>query len=217
MKKKIFLTESQLTKVIEKAVTKKLNEGNFSVEPDVKISPREKQISKVFGKYSGYLPDDLLRYIRKNPKLIIQRLFDVYGENLINYVEEIVNDNNMMSPMMEQTDMDDMDDMFDMDDMDDMDDMEPEVKKYPVNDYTFELSDSDINDLNNQKGEMRRFRGSIYVDGLVPNTDDKEYDRKLAIKILENYASKLPTRDFYIGGVGFKQRSLIEPYDNMDF
>lgn len=208
MKKKIFLTESQLTKVIEKAVTKKLNEGNFSVEPDVKISPREKQISKVFGKYSGYLPDDLLRYIRKNPKLIIQRLFDVYGENLINYVEEIVNDNNMMSPMMEQTDMDDM---FDMDDM------EPEVKKYPVNDYTFELSDSDINDLNNQKGEMRRFRGSIYVDGLVPNTDDKEYDRKLAIKILENYASKLPTRDFYIGGVGFKQRSLMEPYDNMDF
>lgn len=26
-----------------------------------------------------------------------------------------------------------------------------------------------------------------------------------------------PTREYYIGGAGFKQRSLIEPYDNMDF
>jgi hypothetical protein len=211
--KKFFLTESQLIEIIEKSVSKKLNEGNFSVEPDVKISPREKQISKVFGKYSGYLPDDLLRYIRKNPKLIIQRLFDIYGDNLISYVDEIIN-NNHMSPMMEQNYMEDMEDM---DNIDDMDDMEPEIKKYPVNDYEFELSDSDINDINNQKGEMRRFRGSIYVDGLVPSTDDKEYDRKLAVKILEKYASKLPTREFYVGGVGFKQRSFMEPYDNMDF
>ena len=27
-------------------------------------------------------------------------------------------------------------------------------------------------------GPMRRFRGSIYVDGMIPETDDVEYDRK---------------------------------------
>jgi hypothetical protein len=67
------------------------------------------------------------------------------------------------------------------------------------------------------KNPKRRFRGSIYIDGIVPETDDKEYDRKLAIKIIENFADKLPTKEYYIGGVGFKQRSFIEPYDNMDF
>lgn len=81
----------------------------------------------------------------------------------------------------------------------------------------FELDDSDIDEIYDNKGPNRRFRGSIYIDGIVPETDDKEYDRKLALKILENFASKLPTKEYYIGGVGFKQRSLTEPYDNMDF
>lgn len=81
----------------------------------------------------------------------------------------------------------------------------------------FELNDSDIDEIYDNKGPNRRFRGSIYIDGIVPETDDKEYDRKLALKILENFASKLPTKEYYIGGVGFKQRSLTEPYDNMDF
>ena len=100
---------------------------------------------------------------------------------------------------------------------DDMDDMEPKVERYPVDDFEFELDDSEVSDITNQKGRMRRFRGSIYVDELVPETDDKEYDRKLAMKILQNYASKLPTREHYIGGIGFKQSSMLEPYDNMDF
>jgi hypothetical protein len=125
--KKINLSESELAKIIQKVVIKKLNEQKFSVE-------------------------------QKNKELV---------------QNEISND--------------------------------------------FELNDSDIDEIYDNKGPNRRFRGSIYIDGIVPETDDKEYDRKLAIKILENFASKLPTKEYYIGGVGFKQRSLTEPYDNMDF
>jgi hypothetical protein len=125
--KKINLSESELAKIIQKVVIKKLNEQKFSVE-------------------------------QKNKELV---------------QNEISND--------------------------------------------FELNDSDIDEIYDNKGSNRRFRGSIYIDGIVPETDDKEYDRKLAIKILENFASKLPTKEYYIGGVGFKQRSLTEPYDNMDF
>jgi hypothetical protein len=125
--KKINLSESELAKIIQKVVIKKLNEQKFSVE-------------------------------QKNKELV---------------QNEINND--------------------------------------------FELNDSDIDEIYDNKGPNRRFRGSIYIDGIVPETDDKEYDRKLAIKILENFASKLPTKEYYIGGVGFKQRSLTEPYDNMDF
>jgi hypothetical protein len=106
--KKINLSESELAKIIQKVVIKKLNEQKFSVE-------------------------------QKNKELV---------------QNEISND--------------------------------------------FELNDSDIDEIYDNKGSNRRFRGSIYIDGIVPETDDKEYDRKLAIKILENFASKLPTKEYYI-------------------
>ena len=96
-------------------------------------------------------------------------------------------------------------------------DMDEEPNKYPVDDVMFDLDDSDVADIMSTDGRTRRFRGSIYIDEIIPETDDVEYDRKLAIKVLENYAKKLPTREYYIGGAGFKQRSLIEPYDSMDF
>ena len=203
---KIIITESQLAKIIKKTITNKLNEGNFSVEPDIEISPREKQVADLFGPYSGHIPDDVLRYMRKNPRLIIQRLLDTYGESLIGYVEDAIESRNrqwVSGEMSEQSEMDE--------------DFEESSSKLPVDDVNFMLDDSDVNEIFESEGNKRRFRGSIYVDGIVPETDDKEYDRKLAIKVLENYADKLPTKEFYIGGVGFKQRSLTEPYDNMDF
>jgi len=100
---------------------------------------------------------------------------------------------------------------------DDEEEDEEEVIKYPVDDFNFELSDSDMMDIYDHKGPTRRFRGSIYIDDLVPETDDKEYDREVAKKMMEYYRKQIRNKESYVGGVGFKQRSLIEPYDNMDF
>ena len=60
-------------------------------------------------------------------------------------------------------------------------------------------------------------RGSIYYDGVVPETDDVEYDRAVAKKILDYERKKLNNMETYVGGAGFKTGSLIDPYDNMDF
>ena len=79
------------------------------------------------------------------------------------------------------------------------------------------MDESDINDIYDHKGPLRRFRVSIYIDDMVPETDDKEYDRAVAKKMLEFYRSQIKNRETYVGGVGFKQRSLLDPYDNMDF
>ena len=49
--KKFVISESQLTKLIQKSVTKKLNEQKFSVEPNVHMTSREKELENVFGKY----------------------------------------------------------------------------------------------------------------------------------------------------------------------
>jgi hypothetical protein len=199
--KKIKITETELTKLIQKSVSKKLNEEEFSVEPKVPMTKREKELEGMFGSYGGEIPADVLRYMRKNPRLIMKRLFDIYGEKLMDYIPFPEDEIEMVDMVTEQ---------------DEEDEVEME-QEYPVDEFDFELDDSDVNDIMSKKGPMRRFRGSIYVDGVIPETDNKDYDRKLAVKVLENYAKKLPTAESYVGGVGFKQRSLLDPYDNMDF
>jgi hypothetical protein len=62
------------------------------------------------------------------------------------------------------------------------------------------------------KGDTKRFRASIYVDEQVPDTGDKEFDRKIAFKMMEYIASKLDTNS-YVGGVGFKTSDIFNPYD----
>lgn len=90
--------------------------------------------------------------------------------------------------------------------------------RLPVGDVEFQLSDSDYEEIMDYRGPSRSFRGSIYYDGIVPETDDREYDRKLALAILDYERRKMNNMETYVGGVGFKNRgNLIEPFDNMDF
>jgi hypothetical protein len=59
----------------------------FSVEPHVRKQPREKQIEKMFGKYEDQIPSDILRYMRKNPQLMMDRLCRIYGDKFLDYAE----------------------------------------------------------------------------------------------------------------------------------
>jgi hypothetical protein len=86
MKTKIILTEKQLEKLTKRIKT--LNEDKFSVEPKVKRTPRERDIDKLFGSYTNYIPDDVIRYMRKNPRLIVRRLAKIYGiDKLMSYLK----------------------------------------------------------------------------------------------------------------------------------
>ena len=213
--KKISLTESQLTNIIQKVVTKKLsnlNEGSADINQDGVISPEELYEHFDLDGDGVVTMADYAAHVDfhcENPELLQKE------RETEDYISKMEQDREPfvaffgvdgMAPMMEQEEDD-----YDEEDMDE------EPNKYPVEDAMFDLDDSDVADIMSTDGPTRRFRGSIYIDELIPETDDVNYDRKLAIKVLENYAKKLPTREYYIGGVGFKQRSLIEPYDNMDF
>lgn len=52
---------------------------------------RETEIGDVFGKYSEEIPPIVIRYMRKNPRRIIQRLFDIYGDKMMDYIEDAQN------------------------------------------------------------------------------------------------------------------------------
>ena len=208
--KKISLTESQLTELIEKVVKQKLgqiNEDSADINQDGIISPEELYQHFDLDGDGVVTMADYAAHVDfhcENPELLQpSRESDEYVMKMDQDREPFVAFFNVedMTPMMEQEE----------------EDMDEQPGKYPVEDPMFDLDDSDVADIMSSDGPMRRFRGSIYVDGMIPDTDDTEYDRKLAMKVLENYAKKLPTGEFYVGGVGFKQRSLTEPYDNMDF
>ena len=94
--KKIILTESDITKIVKKSIERKLNEDKFSVKPDIPRQPRERDIDNLFGKYTYHVPDDVIRYMRKNPALIIKRLVDIYGEDKVKqYIDNAVRPDEM--------------------------------------------------------------------------------------------------------------------------
>ena len=100
-----------------------------------------------------------------------------------------------------------------MDDMEDENDDPFAVGKFDVDNIDFELSDSDMTDLDSYKGPMRKFRASIYIDGMVPMTDDVEYDRKLAKAVVDYYRKEMSNAESYIGGIGFKTKDITKPFD----
>jgi hypothetical protein len=86
MKKTVRLTESDLTKLIKRVVNES---GDYTVEPDIPTQPREKDVKSVFGqKYGAYIPNDVLRYMRKSPARIFQRLYELYGERSFDYLNK---------------------------------------------------------------------------------------------------------------------------------
>ena len=54
---------------------------------DFKSNPRERQLKDVFGSYGEDVPPVVLRYMRKNPKAIIQKLYDIYGDKMFDYIK----------------------------------------------------------------------------------------------------------------------------------
>ena len=162
MRKIIKLTRNDLVEQIRKSITKNLNESDYSTDVDRPTQPREKQIKDVFGpKYSNYLPNDVIRNMRKNPSALFQKLFDVYGEDAFTYLEKARDkrggSSSMDEPMMESVDDDDFED-----EGEEVDSVMEKVKE--VVDGDGEFDESDIDDIFSYEGDIRQFRGSIYID-----------------------------------------------------
>jgi hypothetical protein len=248
MRKKIYLSESELISVIKKTVKLKESENvneyagfpwQHSVEPDVPETPRERQIKGAFGSYSETVMDDAFRYLRKNPRQFFKKLWEIYGEKAYTYLDmasgkpnELSEDNDedialsigaegnsdlalaMENYVNEQDEYEDYDDEEE-DDYDPRKDLLNTLKSKIESDESFD--ESDIRDIYDDGKPFRTGRGSIYVDIMVPETDDKEFDREVAKKMMEYYSKQVKDEN-YVGGVGFKNRgNLIQPYDNMEF
>jgi hypothetical protein len=216
--KKLVISEGELKKLIRTSIGKNLQEQGFTVEPHIPETPREMGIKDVFGRYSSEIPNDILRYMRKNPKLIIQRLMDLYGDKFFEYVGTVMSDTRKeQGPLDEQFNFRNEPDDDDEEEDESYEDYQ--MRSYmdsvakPINDGD-DFDDSMETEIEFYRGPMRPFRASIYIDGSVPETNNKELDRKVAKKMVEFLAKRLKYEN-YVGGVGFKQRgNLSQPYDS---
>jgi hypothetical protein len=88
MKKIVKLTESDLERIIKRVI----NEGDYSYDIDRPTSGRERDVKSIFGdKYGNYIPNDVIRYIRKNPAQLFKKLYEIYGDKAYDYLDKVKN------------------------------------------------------------------------------------------------------------------------------
>jgi hypothetical protein len=131
MKKIIKITESQINRIVSNTLNEDYEMKNTTPRRDFKPTSREKQLKDVFGSYSEDVPPVVLRYMRKNPKAIIQKLYDIYGDKMFDYIQPEF-------PLDEATYS------VDVDDIDKVKDKLPQDAEVKVIDEYDDLLDEDI-------------------------------------------------------------------------
>jgi len=90
---KVSIKESELRMIIQEI----LGDQNLT------LTPTETKLKGVFGRYEPEVSDEVVRYMRKNPRSIIKRLMDIYGEKFFTMVDrEKQNWSDTQGPLDEQ-------------------------------------------------------------------------------------------------------------------
>ena len=88
MGKVVKLSESDLSNIIKKV----MSEQDYSSDVTRPTSDRERQVKSIFGdKYGSYIPNDVLRYIRKNPAQFFKKIYEMYGDKAYDYLDKAKN------------------------------------------------------------------------------------------------------------------------------
>lgn len=85
MKKTIKLTESDLENIIKRV----LSEADYTTDIERPTSDRERDVKSMFGqKYGSYIPNDVIRYLRKSPSQLFKKLYEIYGDKAYDYLDK---------------------------------------------------------------------------------------------------------------------------------
>ena len=91
MKKKVKIFGKDIKRAVRRGLMENIVEGyemkDTYSRADYEATPQETEIGGVFGKYEEDIPPAVLRYMRKNPSQIIKRLYDVYGDKMVKFIQ----------------------------------------------------------------------------------------------------------------------------------
>jgi hypothetical protein len=164
----------------------------FSIEPKVGETPTETKIRGIFGRYEPEVSDDIVRYMRKNPRLIIQRLIDIYGEKFFTMVDrERDNWANIQGPLDEQVQNDEEDEFY----------YDAEVeKRNEINDYIKymipvvkgeeEFDNMHMIEIDFFHYEKSKVNLEVDVTVEVPNTNNVKFDNFIAKELVKHFLNQ---------------------------
>lgn len=181
--KKISITESELREIIQETLGKS----------SLSLTPQETKLKGVFGRYEPEVSDDVIRYMRKNPRLIIQRLIDIYGEKFFTMVDrEKQNWPDTQGPLDEQ--VQDEDDEFYYDrESEKRDEINTYIKYLvPVVKGEDEFDSMHMIELDFYHYDKSEVNMEVDLTFEVPNTGNPKFDNfvaKEAVKYLLNQAN----------------------------
>ena len=70
-------------------------EQDYSSDTERPTSDRERQVKSLFGdKYGQYIPNDVIRYIRKSPAQFIKKIYQMYGDRVYDYLDKAKSQSN---------------------------------------------------------------------------------------------------------------------------
>jgi hypothetical protein len=70
-------------------------EQDYSSDTERPTSDRERQVKSLFGdKYGQYIPNDVIRYIRKSPAQFIKKIYQMYGDKVYDYLDKVKSQSN---------------------------------------------------------------------------------------------------------------------------
>lgn len=85
MNKVVKLSESDLEKIIKRVIS----ESDYTTDIERPTSDRERQVKSLFGdKYGSYVPNDVIRYIRKSPTQFFKKIYEMYGDKAYDYLDK---------------------------------------------------------------------------------------------------------------------------------
>jgi hypothetical protein len=190
--KKISIKESDLREVIHQSLLRLMEQPSFSIEPNVGGTPTETKIRGIFGRYEPEVSDDVVRYMRKNPRLIIQRLIDIYGEKFFSMVDrEKDNWADIQGPLDEQVQNDEEDEFY----------YDAEVeKRNEINDYIKymipvvkgeeEFDNMHMIEIDFFHYEKSKVNLEVDVTVEIPNTNNVKFDNFIAKELVKHFLNQ---------------------------
>lgn len=196
---KVSIKESELREIIQEI----LGSQNLA------LTPTETKLKGVFGRYEPEVSDEVVRYMRKNPRSIVKRLIDIYGEKFFTMVDrEKQNWADTQGPLDEQV-RDEEDEFYYDREAEKRDEINTYIKyMIPIVKGEKEFDSSDLIEVDFYHYGKLKVNMDINLTMEIPDTGNPKFDRIVAREavrhLLNNANEGMDRNELKINSINLK-------------
>ena len=196
---KVSIKESELREIIQEI----LGSQNLA------LTPTETKLKGVFGRYEPEVSDEVVRYMRKNPRSIVKRLIDIYGEKFFTMVDrEKQNWADTQGPLDEQV-RDEEDEFYYDREAEKRDEINTYIKyMIPIVKGEKEFDSSELIEVDFYHYGKLKVNMDINLTMEIPDTGNPKFDRIVAREavrhILNNANEGMDRNELKINSINLK-------------